>query len=88
MTYKPSEVMVEAAARAIWAIEWPAYSWPERQAHIPERDRMLKAARAALEAAFAAAVEKGEARFVDNGLFRGLVIDESPLILRQMEGEK
>jgi hypothetical protein len=69
MTYEPSDAMVEAAADAI-------------DAEFIADGNLKDAARAALRAAFAAAIESGEA-------FEGKSLDGVPsIILRIQKGDK
>lgn len=76
MSWELSDVMVEAAADQIFVfVEM-------------NRKQAIILAGGALRAAFAAAVQAGEARFVDNGLFRGMVMDEKPILRKPQEREK
>jgi hypothetical protein len=69
MKYEPNDVMVEAAARALYEHDADDSGWPVAWEDIDEMDEphikqkvYLRQARAALHAAFAAAIESGEAR--------------------------
>lgn len=54
--------MVEKAAKAMWAIEWPGYKWPDADRASQPRDRILKEAEAGLLAFLNACLEGGVAR--------------------------
>ena len=61
MTYEPTDALVEAAARAIHEYDWEDASENHWRKHPADHLMYYERARAALKAAFAAAIEVGEA---------------------------
>jgi hypothetical protein len=99
MTYKPSATMVEAAARAIYGCEYDIERYPFEKEDDLMQHMLRSQARAALRAAFAAAIESGEAReahYYTYGGGREWIADTvkqgltalPALILRAQDGEK